>query len=94
VEFLGFVDEQQKRELYARAKALVYPPQNEDFGMVPVEAMAAGRPSSASRRASPAIRFRTERTADCGNAVSWSMRSESSNAEVCLDRPGDRRVCS
>ncbi len=44
VEFLGFVDEQQKRELYARAKALVYPPQNEDFGMVPVEAMAAGTP--------------------------------------------------
>jgi len=44
VEFLGFVDEEEKQELYARAKALVYPPQNEDFGMVPIEAMAAGTP--------------------------------------------------
>jgi len=44
VEFLGFVSESEKRDLYARAKALVYPPQNEDFGMVPIEAMAAGTP--------------------------------------------------
>lgn len=44
IEFLGFVDEQAKRELNASAKALVYPPQNEDFGMVPIEAMAAGTP--------------------------------------------------
>jgi glycosyltransferase involved in cell wall biosynthesis len=44
IEFRGFVDEEEKRELYAGAKALVYPPENEDFGMVPIEAMAAGTP--------------------------------------------------
>jgi len=43
-EFAGFVSEQRKRELYAGAKALIYPAQNEDFGMVPIEAMAAGTP--------------------------------------------------
>lgn len=43
-EFLGFVSEQKKRELYAGARAVIYPAQNEDFGMVPVEAMAAGTP--------------------------------------------------
>jgi glycosyltransferase involved in cell wall biosynthesis len=44
VEFEGFVSEARKRKLYAGAKALVYPCENEDFGMVPIEAMAAGTP--------------------------------------------------
>lgn len=44
VEFLGYVSEQRKRELMAAAKAHLYPCQNEDFGMVPIESMAAGTP--------------------------------------------------
>lgn len=44
IEFLGYVDEDRKRELMAAAKAHVYTPENEDFGMVPIESMAAGTP--------------------------------------------------
>ncbi|MBS3761208.1 MAG: glycosyltransferase [Halodesulfurarchaeum sp.] len=44
VRFTGFVSEERKRELYAGARALIFPAQNEDFGMVPIEAMAAGTP--------------------------------------------------
>lgn len=44
VRFEGFVSEQRKRELYSQARALIYPPLNEDFGMVPIEALAAGTP--------------------------------------------------
>jgi glycosyltransferase involved in cell wall biosynthesis len=44
VEFLGYVSEERKHELMAGAKAHVYPALNEDFGMVPVESMAAGTP--------------------------------------------------
>lgn len=44
VTFEGYVSETRKRELFSKAKALVYPCQNEDFGMVPIEAMAAGTP--------------------------------------------------
>lgn len=44
IEFCGFVDEATKRELMAGAKAHVYPARNEDFGMVPIESMAAGTP--------------------------------------------------
>lgn len=44
VEMLGYVSEQKKRELYAGAKALIFPAANEDFGMVPVEALASGTP--------------------------------------------------
>lgn len=44
VEFLGGVDDQQLAELYRDARALLYPAQDEDFGMVPVEAMVYGTP--------------------------------------------------
>jgi glycosyltransferase involved in cell wall biosynthesis len=44
VEFRGFLDESEKRDLLARAKALVFAARNEDFGIVPVEALASGTP--------------------------------------------------
>ncbi|MFZ5364780.1 MAG: glycosyltransferase [Patescibacteria group bacterium] len=43
IEFLGNVSEAQKAELYADCKAFINP-QEEDFGITAVEAMAAGRP--------------------------------------------------
>ncbi len=44
VEFLGYVDEVEKRRLLAGAKAFVFNGRNEDFGIAPVEALAAGTP--------------------------------------------------
>ena len=43
VHFLGRVSDAELENLYARCRALIYP-QEEDFGIVPVEAQAAGRP--------------------------------------------------
>ncbi len=43
VRFLGRVDDDTLADLYARCRALVYP-QEEDFGIIPVEAQAAGAP--------------------------------------------------
>jgi glycosyltransferase involved in cell wall biosynthesis len=43
VEFTGRVDPAQLASLYGRARALIYP-QREDFGLVAVEAQAAGLP--------------------------------------------------
>lgn len=43
IEMLGRVDDESLRDLYRRAKALVFP-QVEDFGIIPVEAMACGCP--------------------------------------------------
>lgn len=43
IEFLGKVDEATKADLYRRAIAYLHP-QEEDFGITPVEAMACGRP--------------------------------------------------
>ena len=43
VEFLGWVDDSELSGIYSRCKALIFPGE-EDFGIVPVEAQAAGRP--------------------------------------------------
>ncbi len=43
IEFLGYATEEELPGLVGRCQALIFPGE-EDFGMVPVEAMAAGRP--------------------------------------------------
>ncbi len=43
IEFLGNVSDNQKKIIYSSAKALLFP-QVEDFGIVPLEAMASGTP--------------------------------------------------
>lgn len=43
VEFLGFRPEQELKDLYANARALIFPGE-EDFGLTPLEAMACGTP--------------------------------------------------
>ncbi len=43
IDFRGFVPDSELPQLYANAKAVLYP-QEEDYGLVPVEAQAAGTP--------------------------------------------------
>ncbi|HEU6438714.1 MAG TPA: glycosyltransferase [Nitratidesulfovibrio sp.] len=43
VRFAGRLDDEAMRAIYASSRALLFPGE-EDFGMVPVEAMASGRP--------------------------------------------------
>ncbi len=49
IHFLGWVDSEQLRWHYSRCQALIFPGE-EDFGIVPLEAMAAGRPVVAFRK--------------------------------------------
>ena len=44
IEFLGEVTEEEKWDLMKKAKAFIFPSEQEDFGIIPVEAMAAGTP--------------------------------------------------
>jgi glycosyltransferase involved in cell wall biosynthesis len=55
VETLGYVSDERKQELLRTAKAVVYVPVREDFGMVPIEALAAGTPVIAANEGFPAI---------------------------------------
>jgi glycosyltransferase involved in cell wall biosynthesis len=53
VELLGDVTDNELQDLYAHAKALIFPSEDEDFGMVPVEAMGYGTPVIAHRSGGP-----------------------------------------
>lgn len=44
VEIRGYLSEGEKRRLLAECSALIFNADNEDFGMVPIEAMASGTP--------------------------------------------------
>lgn len=44
IKFEGYVSENRKKELLENSIALIMPTINEDFGIVPVEAMASGTP--------------------------------------------------
>jgi glycosyltransferase involved in cell wall biosynthesis len=43
IEFLGYVSDLEQKKYYEEARGFIFPAE-EDFGIVPVEAMAAGRP--------------------------------------------------
>jgi len=49
VEFLGEINNETRSQLYSQAKAFLFTADQEDFGMVPVEAMAYGCPVIAYR---------------------------------------------
>jgi glycosyltransferase involved in cell wall biosynthesis len=54
VEFVGYVDEERKRELFRRAWANLYPSPKEGWGITNLEAAACGTPTVASD--SPGLR--------------------------------------
>lgn len=47
IKFLGEVSEKKLNDLYSRCEAVIQTAKNEDFGLVPVEAMASGKPTIA-----------------------------------------------
>lgn len=44
IRFLGHVDDEELADLYAGARAVPFVPRDEDYGLITVEAMAAGAP--------------------------------------------------
>lgn len=62
VEFLGAVSDDKLNQLYAGAKALLYPVEDEDFGIVPVEAMGHGVPVIAHESGGPKETILEEKT--------------------------------
>ncbi|MCD6442150.1 glycosyltransferase [bacterium] len=49
IEFLGFVSDREKAKYLSHCKAFIHP-QEEDFGITPIEAMASGRPVIAYKK--------------------------------------------
>jgi len=50
IKFLGFVSDEKLAETYRDCQALIFPAEDEDFGIAPVEVMSFGKPVIALRR--------------------------------------------
>jgi len=57
VEWLGQISEEEKREAYALARAVVFPPLDEDYGYVTLEAMLASKPVLTCRDSGGPLEF-------------------------------------
>jgi len=55
IDYRGFVSEEEKIDLLAHCKAVVYNPLNEDFGIIPLEALASGKPVVVNNSGFPPI---------------------------------------
>ena len=53
VVFLQSITTQEREALFTRCRVVLYTPENEHFGYVPLEAMAAGRPVVAVKSGGP-----------------------------------------
>ncbi len=53
IEILTQVSDEKLLDLYSRCTAVLYPPINEDYGLVPLEAMASGKPVIARGEGGP-----------------------------------------
>jgi glycosyltransferase involved in cell wall biosynthesis len=55
IDYRGFVPEETKYDLLANCRALVFNGRNEDFGIVPIEAHAGGKPVLARDEGFPGL---------------------------------------
>jgi glycosyltransferase involved in cell wall biosynthesis len=76
IEFLGFVSDEKRDELYNNCKAFIFASE-EDFGIVPVEAMAFGKPVIAFGRGGA-----SETVIDGKTGLHFSKQTAESLAEV------------
>lgn len=93
VEITGSIPEDQLLDLYARCRGFICTALDEDFGMTPVEAMAAGKPVVAVNEGG----YRETVTPDTGmltasdkqavaDAVTYVSRDPGRYREACLER--------
>lgn len=62
VEFIESRTDAEILDLYSRCTAVLYPPINEDYGLVPLEAMASGKPVIAVNEGGPRDTIRNNKT--------------------------------
>jgi len=57
VQLVGFVSQEEKLKLYAKARAVLFIPKDEDYGYITLEAMAASRPVITAKDSGGPIEF-------------------------------------
>lgn len=101
VEWLGGIDEGEKRSRYASALAVVYPPIDEDYGYVTLEAMLASKPVITCRDSGGPLEFVVERETGLiadptpeGLAAAFDFVWENRDSAAAWGRAGRDRYAS
>jgi len=70
IDYRGYVSEEEKLELLANCKAVIYNPLNEDFGIIPCESLSSGKPVIVNHTGYPPLLIKqTGFVANDGNLV-------------------------
>lgn len=72
IEIRTNVGDWEMRDLYARSTAVLFTPVNEDYGLVPLEAMASGKPCIAKNEGGPKETIQDGRDGFLINSI-WEM---------------------
>jgi len=91
------MDDEKLRDLYSRCTAVLYPPVNEDYGLVPLEAMASYKPIIAVNEGGPKETVEDGKTGflvDSEQAMADKMAYVAENPQLAAEmgRNGRRRV--
>lgn len=98
IEFVVSPDENLLRDLYRRCAFCLFPPLNEDWGIVPLEAMACGKPVLANASGGPAESIVDRQTGLLlePTVASWSAAirqlAGDENALLAMGRAAHRHV--
>jgi glycosyltransferase involved in cell wall biosynthesis len=94
IEFVETPSDAELTDLYARCHAVLFPSLNEDFGLVPLEAMASGKPVLAVDRGGPRETVVDGHTGlllpDSSEAFAHAMRTLALLSDAELDTMGTR----
>jgi glycosyltransferase involved in cell wall biosynthesis len=97
IRILKDMDDEKLRDLYSRCTAVLYPPVNEDYGLVPLEAMASYKPIIAVNEGGPKETVEDGKTGflvDSEQAMADKMAYVAENPQLAAEmgRNGRRRV--
>ncbi|MDE1865338.1 MAG: glycosyltransferase family 4 protein [Candidatus Micrarchaeota archaeon] len=82
IEIMTDVSEDKLKDLYSRCTAVLYPPINEDYGLVPLEAMASGKPIIAVNEGGPRETVKDNKT---GILVNSAEEMANAMVRVAMD---------
>lgn len=97
IEFLTNIPEKRQIELFSQCTAVLYPPINEDYGIVPLEAMASGKPIIAVNEGGPretVVQNKTGMLVNSPEEMAIAMERVARDGELTarLGKAGRKRV--
>ncbi len=97
IKIIKDVDDEKLKDLYSRCAAVLYTPVNEDYGLVPLEAMASSKPIIAVNEGGPKETVEDGKTGflvDSEQAMAEKMAAVAENPQISeeLGKNGRKRV--